>query len=103
MPTKKPATSKSASKSKDIVRQALLLGFGLMDLSKEKVSKIVEDIKKDQDITKDEAHKAVDDLFANVEKNRKEVDETMRKHVSRMVIQMGLVTKEDLKKAQGKK
>lgn len=90
-------------KSRDLLTQALLLGFGLMDVTKEKIEKSIKELKKGKNISGKEAEKVAKDFLDNVNKNKEEISKIIRKQIRRVVDELGLVTKDDIKHLKKKK
>lgn len=90
-------------KSRDLLTQALLLGFGLMDVTKEKIEKIIKEFKKDKNISGKEAEKVAKDFLNSLDENKEEVQKIIRKQIRRVVDELGLATKDDIKHLKKKK
>ena len=103
MAKRKAAKKKGKGKSRDVITEALLLGFGLMDVSREKMEKAVKELKKDRNITKSESRKAVDDFMDKVSDSREDMQEMLRKHVRNIVDEMGIATKKERKTKKRRK
>lgn len=101
---KKKTAKKTPIKTKDMLLEALMLGFGLMDVTKEKVEEQIEKVRKDKNITKEAGKRAVEDLLKKlkIHKSRKEIENIIRTTVKKAVDELGLATKDDLKKLEGK-
>jgi len=81
---------KKTEGSRDLVREALLLGFGLIDLTKEKVEKVVKDVKRDKDINKQDADKIVDEVIGKMEKGKKVAEKVIRKQINKVRTELDL-------------
>ncbi|KKQ85959.1 MAG: hypothetical protein UT09_C0042G0001 [Parcubacteria group bacterium GW2011_GWF2_38_8] len=86
--------------SKDIITQALLLGFGLMDITKEKIEKGIKELKKNRNIGKKETEKVAKDFLKNIDKNREEVKKIINKQVKRVIDELGLAVKKGSSKGK---
>jgi polyhydroxyalkanoate synthesis regulator phasin len=73
-----------------------------MDMTKDKVEKFIGDVKKDRHITKEESRKAVDNLVSRFRVSKQDLTGLLRKQVRAIVKELGLVTKDDLKKLEKK-
>lgn len=73
---------KQAKSSKDLVTQALLLGFGFMDMGRKKADKFFKDLKHDRGITKGQSEKAVKDFIKEIDKQKIEIARTIRKRIN---------------------
>lgn len=81
-----------------MLTQALLVGFGLAGLLQEKSKKFVGDLKKDRRITDEKSRKAAKDLLKHVEGSRKDFEKLLRRQVQKVIDELNLATKDDLKK-----
>lgn len=77
--------SSHSKKSDDLVRKALLLGFGFMDISKEKMNAFIKEVKKDHNITKSDSRKAVKDFAKELERQKKTTIKAVRKHADALI------------------
>ena len=82
----------------DVITQALLLGFGLMDVTSSRVGKIIKDVKKDRNITDARSRKVANDFLKGLEKSRKDVDTVIRKHIKRAIKDLDIATKQDIER-----
>jgi len=80
----------------DIIRRALLLGFGVISLTKEKAEELVDDLIRRGEVASGEKFKAVDGLLKQAEKQEKELERKIAGTVQKVVADMGLPTKKDL-------
>lgn len=80
----------------DIIRRAVLLGLGVISLTKEKAEEVVDDLVKRGEIASGERFKTVDTLLKEAEKQEKELERKISGTVQRIVADMGLPTKKDL-------
>ena len=80
----------------DIIRRAVLLGLGVISLTKEKAEEVVDDLVKRGEVASGERFKAVDTLLKEVDKQEKELEQKIAGTVQKIVADMGLPTKKDL-------
>jgi len=80
----------------DIIRRAVLLGLGVINLSKEKAEEVVDDLIRRGEVASGERFKAVDTLLKEVDKQEKEIEHKIAGTVQKVVADMGLPTKKDL-------
>ena len=80
----------------DIIRRAVLLGLGVISLTKEKAEEVVDDLVKRGEVASGERFKAVDTLLKEVDKQEKEIEHKIAGTVQKVVADMGLPTKKDL-------
>ena len=88
--------------SKDLITEALLLGFGLMDISTNKVEKMIKDVKRGRGITKEKSKKAAKDFIKGLEKSRKDIDAVVKRHLRKIVKDLDIATKSDLRRSRRK-
>lgn len=80
----------------DIIRRAVLLGLGVISLTREKAEELVDDLIKRGELASGERFKAVDTLLKEVDKHEKELEQKISGTVQKVVADMGLPTKKDL-------
>ncbi len=80
----------------DIIRRVVLLGLGVISLSKEKAEEVVDDLIRRGEVASGEKFKAVDTLLKEVDKQEKELEHKIAGTVQRVVADMGLPTRKDL-------
>lgn len=80
----------------DIIRRAVLLGLGVISLTKEKAEEVVDDLVKRGEVASGERFKAVDTLLKEVDKQEKVLEQKIAGTVQKVVADMGLPTKKDL-------
>ena len=80
----------------DIIRRAVLLGLGVISLTKEKADELVDDLVKRGEIASGEKFKTVDRLLKEAEKQEKELERKITGTVQKVVADMGLATKKEL-------
>ena len=91
----------ASKQAKDYLKQALLLGLGVMDLTTTKAGEVVKAVKKD--MNKEESKKAVDDFMKMFEKNRGEISKKLKEQLKKVAKELGLVTRDELKNYKAKK
>ncbi|HEY4494202.1 MAG TPA: hypothetical protein VJB95_02105 [Candidatus Paceibacterota bacterium] len=81
-----------AKKGKNILlHETLVLGLGLMDMTKEKVNKLVSDATKG--ISKNDKKKAVDKLFKYTRDTRKKAESLVKTQIKKVLDEVGLEIK----------
>lgn len=80
----------------DIIRRAVLLGLGVISLTKEKAEDVVDDLIKRGEVASGERFKMVDKLLKEAEKQENELERKIAGTVQKVVADMGLPTKKDL-------
>jgi polyhydroxyalkanoate synthesis regulator phasin len=80
----------------DIIRKTMLLGLGLISLTKEKAEGVVDDLVKRGEVASEDRYKVVDSLLKEAEKQEEELTRKMTKSVQKVVADLGLPTKKDI-------
>ena len=78
------------------IKKAMLLGLGLISLTKEKAEEIVDDLIKRGEVSREERFKTVDKLLREAEKKEEELTGKINETVQKTITQIGLVSKKDL-------
>jgi polyhydroxyalkanoate synthesis regulator phasin len=68
----------------NIVERTLLMGLGAWSLTREKVSEVVNELVREEEVEPEEAQKLVDALVARGEKEREELRHIVRHEVDRV-------------------
>jgi polyhydroxyalkanoate synthesis regulator phasin len=80
----------------DIIRKTVLLGLGLLTLSKEKAEGVVDDLIRRGEVASEDKFKAVDGLLKEAEKQEEELSRKMTGSIHKVVADLGLPTKKDM-------
>jgi polyhydroxyalkanoate synthesis regulator phasin len=80
----------------DILRKTMLLGLGLISLTKEKAESMVDDLVKRGEVTSEDKFKAVDSLLKEAEKQEEEFTRKMTGSVQKVMGDLGVLTKRDM-------
>jgi polyhydroxyalkanoate synthesis regulator phasin len=80
----------------DMIKKAMLLGLGVISLTKEKAEEVVDDLIKRGEVSKQERLKMVDKLLKEAEKKEEELTGKINEIVQKTITQIGLVSKKDL-------
>ncbi len=78
------------------IKKAMLLGIGLISLTKEKAEEIVDDLIKRGEVSREERFKMVDKLLREAEKKEEELTGKINEIVQNAITQVGLASKKDL-------
>lgn len=78
------------------IKKAMLLGLGLISLTKEKAEEIVDDLIKRGSVSREERFKMVDKLLREAEKKEEELTGKINEIVQNTITQVGLASKKDL-------
>jgi polyhydroxyalkanoate synthesis regulator phasin len=79
----------------DIIRKTMLLGLGILTLTKEKAEGVVDDLVKRGEVASEDKFKAVDGLLKEAEKQQDELNKKLMGSVHKVVAELGLPTKKD--------
>ena len=80
----------------DVVKKAMLLGLGVISLTKEKAEEAVDDLIKRGEVSREERFKMVDKLLKEAEKQEEELSGKISEIVQKAIANIGLATKKDL-------
>jgi len=80
----------------DIMRKTVLLGLGLISLTKEKAEGMVDELVKRGEVASQDRFKAVDSLLKEAEKQEEEVTRKMAGTVHKVMTDLGLPTRKEL-------
>jgi polyhydroxyalkanoate synthesis regulator phasin len=79
-----------------VIETGLLLGIGVLSLTREKAEAIVEDLVKRGEVRRDEARELVDRLVARGGKEREALSDLVRNEVEETIGAMNLASKADI-------
>lgn len=82
----------------ELVRKSMLSGIGLASMGKEKAEELVEQIRKQADVSEDEGKKLLDELMAASKAARKDMQDNILDLVKEALDKLDVSTKEDLSK-----
>jgi polyhydroxyalkanoate synthesis regulator phasin len=80
----------------DIIKKAMLLGLGVVSLTKEKAEEFVDDLIKRGEVSKEEKFKIVEELLKEAEQQKKELVGKLTVAMQKVIVDLGLPTKKDL-------
>ncbi len=80
----------------DILRKTMLLGLGIISLTKERAEGLVDDLVKRGEVASEDRFKAVNSLLKEAEKQEEELTRKMTKSVHKVIADLGLPTKTDM-------
>ncbi|MBI4377517.1 MAG: hypothetical protein HY578_00300 [Nitrospinae bacterium] len=80
----------------ELLRKAVSLGLGAIDLSQKKIEELVGDLVKRGEIKKSEGAKLIDEILKKAEKSRLEIEKSIQKGVRTALQKLDLVQKKDL-------
>ncbi len=88
----------------DVMKKTLQFGFGVLYLGAEKADALAKELKKHYGLDEQQAKAIAKDMLKQTAESHKQVKRLVREHLSDLVQETGLVTKEEfdaLKKALG--
>jgi len=80
-----------------ILEKSFLAGIGLLSMTREKAQNIIEELSHEGDVQKNETKQWVDQLSERGEEERQALRKLIREEMKKVLDDMGLVTKEDIK------
>ena len=80
----------------DIIRKTVLLGLGLISLTKEKAEGVVDDLVRRGEVASEDRYRAVDSLLKEAEKQEEELNRRMTGSVHKVMADLGIPTKKDM-------
>ena len=80
----------------DTIRKAVLLGIGLICLTKEKAEEMVDDLIKRGEVASSERFKTINTLLNEADKQEKELERKIGATVGKIIGDMGLPTRKDM-------
>ena len=81
----------------NVFEKGLLAGIGLLSMTREKAQDIIEELTHEGELQKSEAKQWVDQLSDRGEEERQALRKLIRDEMKKVLDEMGLVTKEDLR------
>jgi polyhydroxyalkanoate synthesis regulator phasin len=93
-----PATK--SKKKQNLLDQFLVFGSSLVYLGRDSADELVKTLEENELLVTPEGKEMADDIQKDFKKRKKEVQKTVRKMLKSIVDEMGIATKEDLKKLQ---
>ena len=88
---------------KTLLEKGLLVGIGLLSMTREKAQKVVEELTHEGELQKSEMKQWVDQLSDRGEEERQALRKLVRDELKKVLDEMGLATKEDIQKLLEKK
>lgn len=79
-----------------LLEKGVLVGLGLLSMTREKAQKIVDDLTQRGEVSREEAREWVDRLVQRGEEERQAIRKLIREEVKAVMDELGLPTKQDL-------
>ncbi len=83
----------------ELLRKAVALGLGAMDLSEKKIKEIVDDLVKRGEIKRSEGAKLIDEILKKADKSKAEIEKKIQEGIRTALHKVDLVQKKDLDSA----
>jgi polyhydroxyalkanoate synthesis regulator phasin len=80
----------------ELLRKAVVLGLGAIDLSEKKIKEVVDDLVKRGEIKKSEGAKLIDEVLKKAEKSRAEIEKKIQEGIRTALHKIDIVQKKDL-------
>lgn len=80
----------------ELFRKAVLLGLGLVSLTRERAEEVVDELIKRGEVNNEEKFKLVDKLMKEAARQEEELGKRIKEALHKLVNQMGLVTREEM-------
>lgn len=80
----------------DIIRKSVLLGLGLLSLTKDKAESVVDDLIKRGEVASHDRFKVVDSLLKEAEKQEEELARKVTGTVQKAMADLGVPTRKDM-------
>jgi polyhydroxyalkanoate synthesis regulator phasin len=87
---------------KDQLERSLLLGMGLISITRERANALAEDLMKQGEVARDEVKEVTDRLVERGKEERQAVQEMIEDEVETTLKEMRLATQQDLHKLQAR-
>ncbi|GAV22478.1 phasin family protein [Carboxydothermus pertinax] len=81
----------------DIFKRSIMLGLGLITLTKEKAEEFMNELMEKGKMSKDEAQKFLDDLITKGKSQKEELKAEINAELQKIIKELNLVTREELK------
>ena len=82
----------------DLLDQAMVLGSSLVYLAKDSANELVDELEKRDLLSTDEGRKMANDLKNEFSTRKEKLHAKVKKHLTKVIDELGIATKEDLKK-----
>ena len=83
---------------KSLLEKGFLAGIGLLSMTREKAQEVIEELTHEGELQKNEMKQWVDQLSDRGEEERQALRKLVRDELKKVLDEMGLATKEDIKK-----
>ena len=81
----------------DIIKKSIDLGVGVLNVTKEKVEKLIDELVEMGEIPLEEKSKAVKEIMKKIQHEEKEIYNKIRDEVKHAIQEIGIATKGDMK------
>lgn len=87
---------------KELINKAFTLGLGFAATSKEQIEKLVDELVKKGELTRDESSKYVDELMKKGDKVKESFDDSMEDRTKQLFEKLSVATKDDIRKLESR-
>jgi polyhydroxyalkanoate synthesis regulator phasin len=84
----------------DIFRRAALMGIGIMSLTEAKVKELVKELETKGEVTEKESKDLLKDLIARADKEKKAIEENIKKGIKDYLAKINIASREDVIKLE---
>lgn len=84
----------------DIFRKAALMGIGIMSLTETKIKELVKELEEKGDVSEKEGRDLLRDLVNRADKERKNLEENIRKGIKEYLAKVNIASREDVIKLE---
>lgn len=84
----------------DILKKAALMGIGIMSLTEEKIKEMVKELESKGEVSEKEGKDLLKDLITRADKERKNLEENIRKGIKDYLAKVNIASREDVIKLE---
>ena len=80
----------------DLIKKGVLLGLGILAMTKEKAEEIVDELIQKGQATNENRHQLIDDLLSKAQKIETDLENRIKNQVKTTIEKLGIPTKNDI-------
>ena len=84
----------------ELVKKGILLGLGALDLTRDRVETLVDELIRRGELAQEKRKLAIDELLASVRQAQEELTKRVKPLVERTIAELGLPTRADLQRLE---
>ncbi|MED4732203.1 phasin family protein [Aneurinibacillus migulanus] len=84
----------------NMIKKGLALGLGLVVTTKEQAEKMVDELVKKGDLSREESKEFVEEVFQKGKETQKELDQMINQKMKELLGELNLATKEDIQRLE---